>query len=425
MRLMEDGDRLRYRDALAVREFRAIFASVAVSICGSVVSSVALTILVYQRTASPLLASLTFALGFFPYLAGGLLLSAVVDRVPPRRLLVGIDLSCTALVAAMAWPGMPVPALLALVTATGALTSTSAGARAGLVRSVVPEAAYVPARSLLRIAAQAAQVAGNGVGGILVVLLTARGAILVDAVSFAASAAIVRFGLSARPARGRSPERSHLVVESLRNARDALSRPLVRRLLLFGWLVPMFSVAPEALAAPYVSDAGGSAALVGWWLVALPVGIITGDILGIWALPARRQRRLVGPLAAASFVPYLAFVWSPPVAVALPLLVLSGLCSAYSLGLDALVRDAVPAEAFARTMTVNTSGLMFLQGLGFAIAGACAELVGSSAAAIALAGVAGLVVVALLGTVKEKSGRRRTRGSHGPAKPSPDAGPAP
>ena len=412
------ADRMRYRDALAVREFRALFIALTVSICGSVVSAVALTVIVYQRTGSPLLSSLTFALGFLPYLVGGTLLSAVIDRVPPRRLLVSLDIGCGALVAVMAWPGTAVPLLLVLLAATSTLTSISGGARGGLVRTVVPAPAYVPARSLLRIAAQVAQVGGNAVGGLLLVLLTPSGAILVDAASFVVSAVVMRFGLRVRPAQGAPAGERALVPDSLRGVRAALARRDVRRLLLLGWLVPACAVAPEALAAPYVTDAGGSPAVVGWWLVALPVGMIVGDVVGVWVLTATRQRRLVGVFAAASFVPLLAFVWSPPIVLAIPLLVLSGLGAMYSLGLDSFVRDAVPEQEFGRTMAVNTAGLMTLQGLGFALAGASAELVGAPMA-IALAGTCGLMVVALLRPTGAQQGAARM--GHTPARvPAPE-----
>ena len=52
---------LSYRDALASGELRALLAGQLVSVGGLSIASVALTILVYRRTASPLLASLTFA----------------------------------------------------------------------------------------------------------------------------------------------------------------------------------------------------------------------------------------------------------------------------------------------------------------------------------------------------------------------------
>ena len=73
-----------YLDALAVGEFRALFSAYVVSMLGDIVAAVALTVLVYERTASPFLAGLTFTLAFVPYLFSGALLSGLVDRVPPR-----------------------------------------------------------------------------------------------------------------------------------------------------------------------------------------------------------------------------------------------------------------------------------------------------------------------------------------------------
>jgi MFS family permease len=384
----------RYREALGLGEFRALFVSLCLSISGTSVTAVALTVVVYQRTASPFLSSLTFGLGFLPYLVGGTVLSALVDRIPARRLLTGCALGSAVLVAAMAWPAAPIPALLALLVASSALTSISGGSRAGLVRSIVPDTAYVPARSLLRIASQIAQIAGNAAGGTLLVFVTPHQAMLVNAAAFLGSAALTRFGL-----------RTHSVVapvtkptllrDSLQGLHDVFAVVELRRLLLLGWCVPAFAVAPEALAAPYIGGSGGSTALVGLWLIALPVGMIASDLLGVWFVPLARQRRSVALVAAATFVPFLAFALHPPIVVALPLLVASGLCAAHSLGLDQLVRDAVPRSLFARAMVVNTAGLMTLQGLGFAIAGGVAQLVGPSVA-ITIAGGCGLASVALL-----------------------------
>jgi hypothetical protein len=135
--------RIGYRQALASRQFRALFASQLVSVSGTSIAAVALTILVYRRTASPLLASLTFALGFLPYLLGGGLLSSVIDRVRPRRLVASCDLVSALLAATMAWPGIPVMILLTLLLAIGTLASVSSGARVALARSAVAEGAYV------------------------------------------------------------------------------------------------------------------------------------------------------------------------------------------------------------------------------------------------------------------------------------------
>jgi hypothetical protein len=169
----------------------------------------------------------------------------------------------------------------------------------------------------------------------------------------------------------------------------------LRRLLLLGWLVPTFAVAPEAIAAPYVAGQGGSPALIGWWLAALPAGLIAGDLVGVCCLSPQRQRRVTGLAAAASFLPYLVFFVAPPIPVALPLLAVAGLGSVYSLGLDARVRQAAPGPLFGRAMALNAAGLLTLQALGFALAGALAGLAGPGPA-IALAGLCGLTAVACL-----------------------------
>jgi Transmembrane secretion effector len=400
-----------YRAAFAQREFRALFVAFTIAIAGSAVSSVALTIEVFDRTRSPLLSALTFALGFLPYVFGGALLSGLVDRVQPRRLLAGCDLGCAGLLAAMALPGLPIAALLAMLVCIGTLTSISSGAQGALVRSVVPAGAYVPARSLLRVAAQVAQVAGNAVGAALLVLLTPAGAFLASGAALAGAALVVRLGLGRHPVPGAAGQ-SALVRDSLHGLRQVLGHARLRRLLLLGWLVPMFAVAPAALAAPYVAGQGGSPAQVGWWLAALSAGLIAGDLLGVLAFSPQRQRSLVGLTAGAFFVPYLVFIASPPVVVALPLLAGAGLCGVYSLGLDSLVRQAAPEHLFARTMAISTAGLLTLQGLGFALAGAAAQLVGP-AWAIAGAGACGLVTVMWL---RPRAGDAAARVSDAPGR---------
>jgi MFS family permease len=390
----EQGVRVGYGAALASREFRALLTGQLVSVGGTSVAAVALTILVYQRTGSPLLASLTFALGFVPYLVGGGLLSSIVDRVRPRQLVFAGDLAAAVLAAALASPALPVPLLLTLLLTIGTLSSLSGGARIALVRASVSDAAYVPARSLLRIAVQLAQIGGNAAGGALLLVLTPSGALLVNAGSFAFSAALTRFLVADHP-NVAEPSRASVLRDSLHGARSVLAHDELRRLLLLGWLVPMFSVAPEALGAPYVSNHGGSAAMVGWWLMALPVGVIVGDVAGVRLLSPRQQRRLVAPAAVAGFVPYLAFALDPRVPIALVLLVASGSCAVYGLGLDARVRDAAPPKLFARMMTLNSAGLMTLQGLGFVLAGAVAQATGP-AIAIALAGGCGIATSLVL-----------------------------
>jgi hypothetical protein len=384
----------RYRDALRIGEFRAFFAAYLVSFLGDVVAAVALTVLVYRRSGSPFLAALTFTVAFVPYVFGAGLLSGLTDRLPPRRLIVASDVVSAAIVATMAAPGVPVAGLLALLFAANLLRPVAMGARNALLVEILPGPAYVPGRSLFRLVAQGGQVVGNALGGLLLALIAPRTAFLLDAAGFLASAAVVRLAVGHRPALGRSDGRS-LIHDSLAGVRTILGHPALRRVMLFQWLVPTCSVAPEALAAPSVAALHAGPAAVGWWLAAIPAGTVLGEVAGVWLLSQDRQRRLIRPFAACVFVPLLAFAASPPLGVALALLVASGLAGAYFLGLDRLLVDVTPPPLLARMYATSTAGLVSLQGLGFAAAGALAEVVPPHVAIVG-AGIAGLVVVAAL-----------------------------
>jgi predicted MFS family arabinose efflux permease len=398
--------RLRYRDALASRELQSLLAAQLGSVGGLSITAVALTIRVFRATASPLLASLTFTTSFLPYLLGGGLLSGLVDRLRPRRLVVSCDSVSALLIVAIAWPGLPLAILFALLLASGTLSSLSSGARAALVRDCAPVNAYVPARSLLRIASQLAQIGGNAGGGALLVILKPSGALLVAAAALAFSAAAIRLGVRDYPNSGKRGDAT-LLKDSLHGARQILAHPELRALLLLGWLAPMFAVAPEALAAPYVAQHHGSPALVGWWLVALPAGLIAGDLAGIRLLNAQQQRRILAPAAVAGFIPYLVFGLDPAIPAAIGLLVASGACGLYALGLDARVRDATPPLLFTRTMTLSSAGLIAGQGVGFALAGGIAQVVGPTAT-IAVAGSCGLAAtIALLHGDQRRSAKPR------------------
>ncbi len=192
--------RARYRDVLGSAEFRALFVADIVSMLGNVVAAVALTVLVYEQTRSAALAASVMALAFLPYLLGGVLLGAAADRWAPRRVLVALDLLSGVLVGAMVIPGMPVAALLGLLFAGGLLSPVYQGVRSAVMPDVLPPGpAYILGRSMMRLVAQSAQIVGDGAGGLLLTLMSPRGALALDAASFLASAVLLRFGLARRP----------------------------------------------------------------------------------------------------------------------------------------------------------------------------------------------------------------------------------
>ncbi|WP_338673027.1 MFS transporter [Streptomyces sp. SCSIO 30461] len=402
------GPAIGYRDVFVVAEFRAVFAAHALSLLGVVISEIALTVLVYDLTGSPLLSALTFALGFLPYLVGGTLLAGVADRYPARRVLVVCDLVCAGCVALMVLPSTPVAALLALRCAVAAVAPVFNGTRMATLADILGHGErFVLGRSLVRIVAQSAQLVGFGIGGVLLTLVPARGAIAITAVTFLGSAALLRFGTGRRPARMGSGGGT-LLRESLEGARLVFRDRRLRLLTLMFWVPPMFAVAPEALAAPYADRIGAGGAALGLLMCALPVGHIAGELLAGSALSGAVRSRSVLPLAVCSLLPLLVYTVRPGLPLAVLVLLLAGLGSAYSLGLDQWYVAAVPEELRGRAMTLLTAGMMTLQGLGMAAAGVVAEFVPVHRA-VAWFGAVGAGCVAVLALRLRKIGYRSPR----------------
>ncbi|MEV7197898.1 MFS transporter [Streptomyces sp. NPDC093510] len=384
-----------YTRVLAVREFRAVFAAHALSLLGVIVSEVALTVLVYDLTGSPLLGALTFALGMLPYLVGGTLLSGIADRYPPRRVLVLCDAVCAGCAALMALPATPVAGLLALRCAIALVAPVFNGTRMATLTDILGDGdLFVLGRSLLRIVSQSSVLVGFGLGGVLLTVVTPRGALMITVCTFAASALLLRCGTKRRPARGNA-DGGALVRYSLGGARAVLADRRVRALLLLFWMPPMFMVVPEALAAPYADEIGVGVAGVGLLMCALPVGTIAGELYAGSALSASSRARIVLPLASLTLLPLTVYALTPGLLPALAALALAGAGSAYTLGLDRWFVDAVPDGLRGRAMTVHTAGLMTLQGVGMALAGLAAEFFAVSTV-VTGAGVLGTVCCLLL-----------------------------
>ncbi|MCX4734789.1 MFS transporter [Streptomyces sp. NBC_01363] len=385
-----------YRAVFAVREFRAVFAAHLLSLLGVVVSELALTVLVYGLTGSPLLSALTFALGLLPYLVGGTLFAGVADRYPARRVLVTCDLICAGCVIVMVLPGTPVGGLLALRCLIAAVSPVFTGTRMAALTDILGEGErYILGRSLLRIVSQSALLAGFGVGGVLLAALSPRGAITITAVTFLCSAALLRFGTRDRPARSGGDDRGALLRESLAGARGLLGNRRIRALMLLFWVPPLFVVAPEALAAPYADEIGAGPVVLGLLMCAMPVGQIAAELYVGAALSPRLRALVVLPAATAGLLPLVVYGFRPGTVATALALVLAGAGGAYVIGLDQWFVEAVPEPLRGRAMTLLTAGLMTLQGIGMALAGLAAEFLPVHQV-VAGAGAVGALCVLLL-----------------------------
>src|SRR5215469_5140390 len=105
---------------------------------------------------------------------------------------------------------------------------------------------------------------------------------------------------------------------------------------------PACGVAPEALAAPYAVHIGQPPRAAGLLLIGIPAGTVVADVLAARLLPSRLQRSIILPAGLLVFAPLAAFAASPGLGLALVLLVISGLGSAWAAGIDGLLIEAAP-----------------------------------------------------------------------------------
>ena len=104
---IEQAARTTFRDVFAVTEFRALWLAQLLSVIGDQLARVALTILVYDRTRSALLAAITFVAGIVPAFLGGVTLAWLADRYPRRRVMIACDLVAPR--SSWSWPSQACP----------------------------------------------------------------------------------------------------------------------------------------------------------------------------------------------------------------------------------------------------------------------------------------------------------------------------
>jgi MFS family permease len=409
---------------LSVREFRPLLGNFLLSTIGDELARVALTVLVYQRTSSALLSAITFAMSYLPWLIGGPVLSALADRLPRQRVMVATDAGRAVLVALMAVPGMPLPALLGLMFVLALCSPPFESARSALVADVLEGDRYALANSMTNVGLQVAQVVGFVAAGALVTVLDPSGALLIDAATFIVSAIWLAYGLQRRPAPTSDGERQSLLRDALEGFAFIQRSPRLLAIIAVLWLGTAFVYAPEGIAAPLVAELGLGATGVGILLAANPLGVTIGGLVVARLIAPRRREQLIPALVVLSLVPMVlagltAGLAEPGVltfTVVVALLFVSGLGSAWMIPLNVAFVQAVPASHRGRAFGVAVSGLYGVQGLGALGAGAAAEVLAPSGVVV-LCGALGLaaVVLPLLAFVRTQGHMAAERARTGPS----------
>ncbi|MDQ1512177.1 MAG: hypothetical protein QOC59_19, partial [Microbacteriaceae bacterium] len=183
------------REVLRIPAFAAYWTAATISGFSGSVTGIALQVLVVTTlAASPFEVGVVNAVQFLPYLLFGLIVGALVDRWRRRPILVWSGLAQGGVLAAMPvlWitGHLQLWVVVVLVFVLGVLSLFANAAQQSFLPLIVPRDRLVPANARLDQSSTVAQTSGPVVGGALVALLGAPFAVLVDAISYGATAII-------------------------------------------------------------------------------------------------------------------------------------------------------------------------------------------------------------------------------------------
>jgi predicted MFS family arabinose efflux permease len=281
--------------------------------------------------ASPRQMGILVAASGLPALLFAFLAGAFVDRLPLRRTMVLADLGRFLLLISI-----PIAVFLEVLTLAqlyvvaflaGVLDLSFSLSYRSFLPSVVPNAELVRANGKLQAAEAAATSAAPPIGGLIVQLLTAPVAVLIDALSFALSALLL---VQIRFAGEQGPVPKQTI---LREALEGVTFLVGNRTLRALWL----------MVASYSLFAGGIFALSTFWAleelhltpallgVALGVGGV-GSFLGSLIGPAVLRRLGVGPAIIGTYFLGALVAFMPPSAGFVPSLGLLFIILDYGLG---------------------------------------------------------------------------------------------
>lgn len=375
-------------------EFRALWLAQILSVGGDQLARVALTLLVFQRTHSALLAAVTFAASVIPAFVGGIALAGLADRLPRRQVMIVCDLLRMVLVGVMAVSGIPIAILVVLLFAVTMIGAPFLSARAAIYPDILGGDLYVLGTAVTLTTLQFAQVLGFAAGGAVVGFFGVRTSLVVDGATFALSALITRLWVRSAPAARAAGHQARARRDLLAGVRLVFGTPALRTPMLLGWLAAFYNV-PEGVSVPLATTLSGGAVAVGLILAAQALGASVGAIAFSRLVAPPDRLRWMNPLAVAACAVLILFLLRPPLPVTLAVLFLSGIFDCYQLAANASFVNAAPAEQRSSAFGVALGGMSLGQGAAMIAAGALAEH-HPAPVVIAASGAIGVVCAVLI-----------------------------
>jgi len=389
----QQGRRARALAPLKLPGFNHLAGAYAVNELGNWIGEIALAVLVFDQTGSPLAtAALFLGMQFAP----GFLGQGVIARVEPigtkimlPALYVAEGVTFVAL--AMTVDNFSLPLIIALATLDGSLAiAARAFTRASAAAVLVPAGLLREGNGIINVGFTAAGAIGPALAGVVVAALGTQTALLLDAASFVLVAATLALARSLPQVKAEAEHWGQRLREGLSYV---AARPLLRRLLtlqaiafvFFTLVLPIEIVyAKETLDA---GDAGYGALLSAWG-----AGMVVGSLLFVAGARMSMAALLLFSTLALGLA-YLGMSAAGTIQVACIAAAVGGAGNGVQwVGVMSAVQELAESEYQARVAGLLESLAVLMPGIGFMIGGVVTELL-DPRASFALAGAGVLVVL--------------------------------
>ena len=377
-----------YGTTLRSQPLRRLWVAALASEAGDWAAVLALTLLVYRQTHSPLAATAVTAATLLPQLGIGQLMSTLADRHQHRRVMAAADITQAGAFLLLALVPLPAVAVLAAAFLSGCAAPAFKAARGAALPQLAAHR-YEGALMVFNSTNQLCMLGGFAIGGALLTVLHPAGVLALNAATFGLSAALVT---SLPPTSSGATQ--HSVRGLLRAAAIALwGDRWVRYPVLVVNLAAFGPIAAETLVIPYTTRQGHGAAVAGL-LAAAPglTGLVTATLLPQRRTDTATVRMVLAALGAVTTVAAVLLLLRPPLAVAAVAFCVNGVAAVMTVPLVGVVGRRLPA-------TVRATAFSMIAGMAVGVSAAAALLSGALAQLTSPAAALGWMALLSVGVV--------------------------
>ena len=329
----------------------------------------------------------------------------------------GVRAPLTLLVPVLHWEGLlSFPLLLVLVFALGAFSAPYFAAQRSVVPEVLGEDERLvgKANAYLQGATRVTMLLGPALAGVLIAWLGAPSVIVIDALTYVVSFALVgAFVRSVAPPvprkeRGRFLDGLRFVV------RDPLLRAWSGAIIVgdAAWMA-FFAAVPVLVVADYDADPR----IAGWIFASFGVGAVVGNVASLRVQERVDGLLLVATLAYGQALPLWALSFHVPAAAIAGAIFVSGLFNGLvNPSLHAILTLRAPAAIRARVLTATGTVMMLSGPLGLAVAGPVLDSAGAHPVLVGFAAVqtVAMAMVSVIGLKVRATRLERYRAATSP-----------